>query len=426
MHAHVVGAGLAGLSAALRLAERGYAVQLYEAAPQAGGRCRSYFDKRLGVTLDNGNHLVLSGNRATYEYLAAIGAGDQLVGPEDANFPFYDLERGQGFTLTVNRGRLPWWLLRAATRIPGTRAPDYLRAYRLRRAGAEASVADCLPERDSLWRGFFQPLTVAALNTQPHEASARLLWRILAETFLKGGAACKPRIAKQSLAATFVEPALAKIATLGARVRFGARLRRIDCGQTAAERLFFDREVVSLGPSDLVILALPPWNLAGLLPLSDPGLEPRPIVNAHFCLPGDAPLPPEQPILGLLGGTAEWVFARGPVVSLTVSAAESLDAVSQGKLAARLWQDTARALGLSERGSNQSAMPKIRIVREKRATFAATPDAEARRPGPLTRWSNLRLAGDWTDTGLPATIEGAIRSGVKAASAKGACRTASA
>ncbi len=418
VRAHVVGAGLAGLSAALRLAEQGLEVHLYEAAPQAGGRCRSYFDRGLGVTIDNGNHLVLSGNGAINDYLKLIGAEDELIGPSYAGYPFYDLDSKARFEIRISDGRIPWWLLRASTRIPGTKAVDYLKALRLKRAGADRTVADCLPERDAVWRGFFEPLTVATLNTQPHEASAQLLWQILDESFLKGGEACRPRIAKHSLAATFVDPALAKIADFGGRIHLGARLRRIDCGKTAAETLHFDKDSLELKAEDRVVLALPPWNLADLLPDFDPGLEPRPIVNAHFSLDGLAPLPAEKPLLGLLGGTAEWIFGRGSVISLTVSAAEALSLVSQEELALRLWQDTAAALGLQER-----RQPQIRIIREKRATFAATPDAERRRPGSETPLTNLRLAGDWTDTKLPATIEGAIRSGVNAAGAKSACRT---
>ncbi len=413
---HVVGAGLAGLSAALRLAERGQQVDLYEAAPQAGGRCRSYFDRSLGVTIDNGNHLVLSGNWAIEDYLRSIGAESELIGPTEALFPFFDLESGKPFKVQISNGRIPWWLLRADSRFPGTRPTHYLRALRLARAETSATVANCLPERDALWRGFFEPLTVAALNTRPEEASARLLWRILSETFLKGGAACRPRIARTSLAATFVEPATAMIERLGGRLHLGARLRRLERDKNAAVGLHFDQDSLTLGPSDAVILALPPWNLGDLLPDLDPGLEPRPIVNAHLVLPSLAPLPAERPLLGLLGGTAEWIFARGPVVSLTVSAAEALDLVSQEKLATRLWRDTASALSLP-----LDPQPKLRVIREKRATFAATPAAEGRRPPAVTTLKNLFLAGDWTDTGLPATIEGAIRSGVNAAGAKSAC-----
>ena len=129
-------------------------------------------------------------------------------------------------------------------------------------------------------------------------------------------------------------------------------------------------------------------------------------------LPQAARLPEDLPLLGLIGGTAEWLFARGRVVSLTVSAAEALADTDNETLAGRLWADTARALALP-----LEPRPPLRILREKRATFAATPAAAARRPGATTGWRNLLLAGDYTATGLPSTIEGAVLSGHAAAAA---------
>jgi predicted NAD/FAD-dependent oxidoreductase len=114
--------------------------------------------------------------------------------------------------------------------------------------------------------------------------------------------------------------------------------------------------------------------------------------------------------VGLIGGTAEWVFRKREVLSVTVSAADRLvdtDAEALGRL---LWRDVEQAYGLPSQ-----PMPPAQIVKERRATFAATPPEIARRPPQRTRWSNLALAGDWTDTRLPATIEGAIRSGQAAA-----------
>ena len=122
---HIVGAGLAGLSAATALAEKGARVMLYEGAPQAGGRCRSYYDPVLGQVIDNGNHLVLSGNYAVMRYLRRIGATDNLVGPDRARFDFVDVATGEHWTISPNEGPLPWWSLSKNRRVPQTAFSDY-------------------------------------------------------------------------------------------------------------------------------------------------------------------------------------------------------------------------------------------------------------------------------------------------------------
>jgi len=409
---HVIGAGLAGLAAAVRLAGAGQRVVLYEAAPQAGGRCRSYEDKQLGVTLDNGNHLLLSANHEALSYLEAIGARDRLVGPATARLPFLDLASGERWLVEPAAGRIPWWLLSRRRRIPGTSLADWLEGRRLAGAGPEVTVAQAIRRRGALWHRFWLPLTVAALNTQPHEASARLLWEILRHSFLRGAAASRPLIARHSLANTLVDPALTCLERHGSAIRLGWRLRALERAEGRVAALDFDAGKVPLGPHDRAILAVSPWVAGELLPELGLAFEPRPIVNAHLLLPEAARLPEELPLIGLIGGTAEWLFARGRVVSLTVSAAEALAGTDNETLAGRLWADTARALALP-----LEPRPPLRILREKRATFAATPTAAARRPGAATRWSNLLLAGDYTATGLPSTIEGAVLSGHTAATA---------
>ncbi len=405
---HVVGAGLAGLSAALRLAEARRAVVLHEASGHAGGRCRSYLDATLGCRIDNGNHLLIAGNTAAMSFLDAIGARGTLIGPDGPAFPFLDLATGERWTLRPNEGRIPWWVLNSSRRVPGTLARDYLRAVQLKGARADATVAAALPS-DTLFRRLWQPLAVAALNTEVEAAQAQLLSRVVGETFGRGGAACRPLVPRDGLSESLIDPALAKLASLGADVRFGSRLRGLGTAGSRVATLDFDDGHVGLGPEDAVVLAVTSPVAARLLPNLTVPDEFLAILNAHYRIsaPAEAPL-----FVGLVGGTAEWVFRKREVLSVTVSAADRLMDTGAAELARLLWRDVVRAYGVPI-----EPIPAWQIVKERRATFAATPVQVARRPKTRTDYGNLVLAGDWIDTGLPATIEGAIRSGFAAAAA---------
>ena len=403
---HIVGGGLAGLSAAVALAGRGVAVELSEAAAWAGGRCRSYVDPQLGMTIDNGNHLVLSGNRAVRDYLAQIGAGDRLAGPATAVFDFADVSTGARWTLRPSEGPLPWWIFDPARRVPGTRASDYLSLLPLLSPKRGQRLDQILRVKGALWERLMQPFLLAVLNTEPEAGAADLAAAVLRETLAKGGPAFRPRIAAPSLGAAFIEPALAYLAARGATVRLGRRARALSFdGGRLAGATFSDGDVV-VGPDERMILAAPPWIAKELIPeLTVPDAF-RGILNGHFKI---APAPGAPAMVGVIGGTAEWVFAFEDRISVTVSGADRLLDLDRETLAKRLWRDVAAIYSLP------AAMPDWQIVKERRATFAATPAQDARRPGVRTRWPNLFLAGDWTDTGLPATIEGALRSGRRAA-----------
>lgn len=399
---HVVGAGLAGLAAAVELGRAGVRVSLYEAAPHAGGRCRSYLDKELGCRIDNGNHLLLAGNDNAMAYVEAIGARGDLIGPPGPEFPFFDLATGERWTLRPDRLT---WPLDAGRRLPGTRAADYLGALKLAFAGAGAAVGHRLSRPESVFRRLWRPFAVAALNTQVEEASARLLWRTLRLTFGRGAAACRPLVPRVGLSESLIDPALAILGRRGIEPRYGERLRRLGFSDDGVRELEFPGQTVRLGEKDRAILALPAGAAAELVPGLVAPDDFRAIVNAHYRV-----RMPEAPlVLGLVGGVAEWVFHKEEVVSVTVSAAERYVDLPAEELADRIWADVARAYGVD------APQPPARIVKERRATFAATPEQLRRRPGAVTRWRNLFLAGDWTATGLPATIEGAVLSGRRAA-----------
>ena len=411
---HIIGAGLAGLSAAVVLTAAGRSVALFEAADQAGGRCRSYEDAKLGRRVDNGNHLLLSANDATLAYLEKIGSRNSLIEPREARFSFIDLENRQRWELRPGRGPLPFWLLDAGRRVPDTRLLDYLGAWRLAVAPLDATVTDCIRPEGPLWRRFWEPLVLAVLNTPPERASAALLWRVLKKTFLKGEDACRPLMARDCLAASLVDPALAFLEGHGVRFQSNRRVRSLQLENGYLSAIEFGDETVALRPQDSAILAVAPTAAAQLIPGLCTPEEASPIVNAHFLLPRQSEacraLETGLPVLGLIGGLSQWIFLRDAVASITVSAAEDLVTESTDKIAATLWQETATALGLGA-----TPLPPHRIIKEKRATFAQTPAAMARRAPCRTPWANLFLAGDWTDTGLPATIESAVRSGRTAA-----------
>jgi squalene-associated FAD-dependent desaturase len=402
----VIGGGVAGLAAATALAQRGAQVELFEAGPQAGGRCRSYFDPGLGQVIDNGNHLVLSGNHAVHAYLQRIGAVGALAGPDKAVFDFVELASGLRWRLKLDNGPIPAWIFSKSRRVPGTRAKDYAAYAPLLWAKKNAIVGAVVKDRGALWRRLMQPFLLAALNTEPENASAALAGAVMRESLAKGGGACRPRIADPNLAAAFVEPALAYLESRGARVHPGQRLRRFTIAGTGVRALEFADATIPTGMKDAVVLAVNAPVAQDLLPGLTAPNEFRAIVNAHFRI---APPPDTPAILGVIGGTAEWIFSFEDRISVTISGADAVVEEEREVLATRIWADVAGALKLD------APMPPWQIVKEKRATFAATPAQDALRPGPRTATRNLFLAGDWTQTGLPATLEGAIRSGDAAA-----------
>jgi squalene-associated FAD-dependent desaturase len=402
----IVGAGMAGLAAAVDLARAGIASEVIDGAAQAGGRCRSYHDPQLGRTIDNGNHLVLSGNRAVMDYLATIGASDRLSGPEHADFAFADRESGARWTVRINDGRLPWWIFREGRRVPGTWVGDYLRLGALLQARASETVRDRVNPHGPVWDRLIEPFLLAALNTAAADGSAKLAAAVIRESLGKGGRATRPRIAEPTLAAVFVDPALAYLGSHGATLTLGRRLRALTVAGDRVTGLDFGHGEEPIGADETVILAVPPWVAETLVPDLVVPDDFRAIVNAHFAY---VPPPGTAPMIGVIGATAEWIFAFADRISVTISAADHLVDTDRAELAATIWADIAAIHKLPP------TLPPWQIVKEKRATFAATPEQDARRPLAVTRWRNLCLAGDWTQTGLPATIEGAIRSGETAA-----------
>ncbi len=403
---HVIGAGVAGLAAAVRLTEAGRKVVLHEATSQAGGRCRTYFDDAIGLSIDNGTHIVLSGNHAVLDFARTIGSADRLYRPERAEFAFVDLASGERWAVNLNDSRFPRWLFDKSRRVPQTGLLDYLPLARLAFASGDRPIREVVDCRGPLYQRFLEPVMLAALNTAPPDGSSRLAAALIRETVARGGEYCRPLLARHGLCTVFVDPAIDYLRARGVEISFGDELTALVRSGARISALKLSNREVALGADDAVILAVPAHAAVRLVPGLRAPNEFRGILNANFAIAAGDALPP---MLGVLNGTSEWIFNHPDRISVTISNADRFFDVPRAELAATIWREVSQIGGLPD------AMPRWQIVRERRATFAATPEQNRMRPPAETEFENLLLAGDWTATGLPATLEGAVRSGFRAA-----------
>jgi hypothetical protein len=398
---HVIGAGVAGLVAALRLAQSGRQVVLHEATPVAGGRCRALPDGT-----DNGTHALMGANRAALRFLSDIGARDAWVEAEPEGLPVFDLADRSARRIAASP--LAW--RDPAKRPPGLSASGILALLRLALPIGDRPVAAAMAAHPVLYRALIEPLTVAALNTPGHEASSARLGVVLRRLGRPGAGALL--VAREGLGPGLIAPALRTLEQAGATIRFGARLRAMTEAEGRIIALHFGDDSIMLQARDEIVLALPPWEVARLIPKLRVPERHAPILNLHFAHHGKGPVR----FIGVLGGLTQWVLVRPSGVSVTVSAADAEVEEQAPDLAPRAWAEiraAATAFGLP--GDWPESPPAMRAVKERRATPR---HAVGMPPQPLRQiYRNLVLAGDWTWPRLPATIEAAVLSGEAAVKA---------
>ncbi|MBL4613580.1 MAG: FAD-dependent oxidoreductase [Magnetovibrio sp.] len=409
---HVIGAGLAGLSAAVRLSKAGASVTVHETAKYAGGRCRTFHDQALQSTIDNGTHLLLSGNHEVLDFLHLTGGHSQLVEAERGGLDFLDLASGERWCVDLGTGKgtlsLLKWLFDKSRQPPGLKPLGFLKDVFALKHGRGKTVAACVNTTSELYHKFWQPMTLAVLNAAPQDAAAELIWAVLRETVIKGGAFAKPMYATHGLGTALVDPALKVLAEGGADVHFQRRITALDIEQGRVYCVSFAKAAEVLSVDDAVILAVPHHSVANLVADVKAPTGSRAILNVHYQVRKAVDHPR---MTGLVGGQAEWLFQRSNIASVTISGADAWMDKDTDSIAHAVWPEIAKALG------EGAEVPAYRVIKERRATFAATPQELHKRPGPQTLCENLYLAGDWTDTGLPATLEGAVKSGRLAAQA---------
>lgn len=436
-HVVVIGAGCAGLAAGVRLASRGVRVTLIEEAPRLGGRASAFTDRESGGRLDNGQHALFGCYRETYEFLRLIGTAD--LAPLDSTLALTMADtRGHRFTLRcpswppplhLIAGVLSWRALPLRDRFAALRLARLLRAVRREGAAAVAArlapqltVADWLREQQqpaSICDWLWHPLAFAALNQDPSVAAAQSFVRVVAELFGPSPGASSIGLPSVPLDELYAEPAARYIEAHGGSVRrrVSARLELSMFG--GPHRVLAGGEVLMAS----AVISAVPWHAVGRLWDGPPPQSLATIVDAATRLPSapivtvnlwfDQPVMTERQV-GLVGTAFHWAFQKksSELISLVASGAESLLRQSNDDLAALAERELRACLP----GAASAVCRRALVVREARATFSLAPGTPPR-PATRTPVPGFFLAGDWTDTGLPGTIEGGVLSGHRAADA---------
>jgi squalene-associated FAD-dependent desaturase len=413
-----------------------------EAAPRAGGRASSFFDRTTGDAVDNGQHVLVGCYRETLRFLARIAARDAVRFQVGLEVPFV-LEDGRSSVLRAPElppplnllaGLFEWDALTTADRVAALRTAPALRAARRDlRAGRQRSASDAETVEEWLVRIgqtrrlralLWEPLALAALNQSPRVAAAPTFVRVLAEMFGGGAHAASIGIPAVPLSDLYVSPSIRYLEGTGCEVRTGSPARLLMDGARAG-----GVEVGGAPIAARAVIAAVPWHALPkvVAAAADPGTGPlaavaeraaamrsSPIVGINLWLSRPAF---GRPFVGLPGRTCQWVFERpgdggGAHLTFVSSGADAVLRRTNDELVALARDELFGAAPDARRAAVRHAL----VVRESRATFSLAP-GEPARPSTRTPVAGFFLAGDWIDTGLPGTIESAVVSGHRAADA---------
>lgn len=418
----VVGGGIAGLAAAVRLAEAGARVTLLETRRKLGGRATSFTDVRTGRVLDNCQHVVLGCCTNYLDLLARLGAAEKIRWHDEQ----YWVEGGR--VSVIRPGPLPapahfgvsmlcapLLSLRESSSI-GRCCVAILRTDRA--AWRSRTFGEFLREHgqgDRVVRRFWEPVVVSACNLAVERVAASVALHVFQEGFLANRAAARIGVPSVPLVELY-ERAESIIAAAGGRVELGAGVETIDArGATTT-----DGRRIEAGA---VVCAVPVERVNRLVSGADRARDPRfaplerfthsPILGVHMEF--DRNVLGDMPHCVLVERPTQWLFRKneeGTYVHAVVSAADGWVALDEEEIGRRVLADVHACLP----ASRSASLVRVRAVKEKLATFAPTPESETIRPGAAGP-SGIVLAGDYTDTGWPATMEGATRSGYAAAAA---------
>jgi hydroxysqualene dehydroxylase len=429
----IIGGGFAGLAAGAVLAERGLAVTVLEARPFLGGRARSFVDEASGTTVDNGQHAMMGCYVETFRFLRRIAADAKVVRQPNLRVDLVDPRRGRGVLASpaipgpfhMLSAVLGYGLLSRRERLMALWGGSRLLHLRRRQdprlqQWTVTELLRALGQSANACASFWHPVAIATLNEMPDQAAAAPFAEVLARAFFGSRRDSQFVLPAVGLSDLYTGDAQRFVEARGGHVQTHAIVRgfRYRDDRLIGLSLREGDEIVA----DACVVAVPPRAAGALLPGDGGGLAEfgsSPIVSAHLWY--DRPVL-DRPMLGLIGTTTQWLFDRtaltgersaegGHCVSAVISADRRVADWSVDRVAEAIAADVRAVLPAARTAICQRTV----VVKEKYATIANTPAVDRQRPSATTAIPNLFLAGDWTATGLPPTIEGAVQSGHRAA-----------
>ncbi len=432
----IVGAGVAGIASAIELAESGIEVHIIESRSFIGGRMYSFQDDSTGEWLDNGQHIMIGAYENFFRILKTLGTSDLIRCQKKLSVPFIDIDGIKSNFSSVLFPGMPG-LVFGFLRMKEVVFKSRINAIKLLKKIivnkieiADKTVKNVLKEnnqRDDIIKRFWEPLSLAVLNSPPELVSAKLLTEVLKKATSKGNFSaclCFPKVPLSEL----IEPFKSWLELKGGKILYRTPVDKILIENHNASVLLINGEHIE---ADAIISCVPHHVLIRMLPgnLKNHNIfqalnlfNYSAIISIYLWLNKEII---QIPFMGMLGTTTQWIFNKRilcradekaekeylPHYALTISGAYDLTEISSENIAQKCFSEIKKSFNFSD----DLILLNWKVIKEKRATFIASPEIESLRLKSTTPVKNFFLGGDWTDTGLPATLEGAALSGYKAA-----------
>ncbi|MBP9095111.1 MAG: hydroxysqualene dehydroxylase HpnE [Ignavibacteria bacterium] len=423
----IIGGGLAGLSSAVFLHKKGYNVQLFESSPKLGGRAYSFYDREKNLYFDNGQHILAGWYENTFEYLKAIGSYDKLDFQSNLEVNFYDTNKNS-FNLKTYNLPAPFNLLFGLLNFKALSGSDKLSVLKIYKIFSDkkleqlnnvAELLKAIKQTPTLIEYFWEPFILAVFNAKPENINCKIFLKILKNGFSKKSFS-NLVIPKVNLNELFIDDALTYFEKNNIKIAEKEKILKLFLKDNT-----IDYAVTESGnkiKSDYYISAVPFFRFKELFEINNynqyfkgrGNLHSSSIISLHLFFENEVPADLLKNnsfgMTGLIGTKVQWIFKRNPKhLSLVISASDFLDELTD-ESNETIYKNCLSELSKCLNGFDNLVVKDYKIIKEKRATFIPDNDSINERPNQKTDIQNFFIAGDWTNTGLPATIESAIKS----------------